>query len=283
MIKLCQNNLDFKEEFKDYLTKYETEMQLFFRNLINDNETLNQNQIRGGVYLDNKLCLIFLNAYPFNVLLFEVTKDQNLIVESIRELLSYIKTQNISFRGCQCNKRLSEIFFKEVKAKFNLDMEVVHSMDIMKLTNVLFTKTTGTIKLATMENLEFIKKVYLQFSKEALNEHLSDEEINNTAINKIKSQGIYLYYNQENEVTSCVNVSKVLPNGYTLNLVYTDLSMRNKGYAKNMISLICQELLKSANYVTLFVDKQNPISNRVYLDIGFNYLTENYDCRLITK
>ena len=283
MIKLCQNNLDFKEEFKDYLTKYETEMQLFFRNLNNDNETLNQNQIRGGVYLDNKLCLIFLNAYPFNVLLFEVTKDQNLIVESIRELLSYIKTQNISFRGCQCNKRLSEIFFKEVKARFNLDMEVIHPMDIMKLTNVLFTKTTGTIKLATMENLEFIKKVYLQFSKEALNEHLSDEEINNTAINKIKSQGIYLYYNQENEVTSCVNVSKVLPNGYTLNLVYTDLSMRNKGYAKNMISLICQELLKSANYVTLFVDKQNPISNRVYLDIGFNYLTENYDCRLITK
>ena len=283
MIKLCQNNLDFKEEFKDYLTKYETEMQLFFRNLINDNETLNQNQIRGGVYLDNKLCLIFLNAYPFNILLFEVTKDQNLIAESIRELLSYIKTQNISFRGCQCNKRLSEVFFKEVKAKFNLDMEVVHSMDIMKLTNVLFTKTTGTIKLATMENLEFIKKVYLQFSKEALNEHLSDEEINNTAINKINSQGVYLYYNQENEVTSCVNVSKVLPNGYTLNLVYTDLSMRNKGYAKNMISLICQELLKSANYVTLFVDKQNPISNRVYLDIGFNYLTENYDCRLITK
>lgn len=283
MIKLCQNNLDFKEEFKDYLTKYETEMQLFFRNLNNDNETLNQNQIRGGVYLDNKLCLIFLNAYPFNVLLFEVTKDQNLIVESIRELLSYIKTQNISFRGCQCNKRLSEIFFKEVKARFNLDMEVIHPMDIMKLTNVLFTKTTGTIKLATMENLEFIKKVYLQFSKEALNEHLSDEEINNTAINKIKSQGIYLYYNQENEVTSCVNVSKVLPNGYTLNLVYTDLSMRNKGYAKNMISLICQELLKSADYVTLFVDKQNPISNRVYLDIGFNYLTENYDCRLITK
>ena len=283
MIKLCQNNLDYKVEFKDYLTKYETEMQLFFRNLINDNETLNQNQIRGGVYLDNKLCLIFLNAYPINVLLFEVTKDQNLIVESIRELLSYIKTQNISFRGCQCNKRLSEIFFKEVKARFNLDMEVIHPMDIMKLTNVLFTKTTGTIKLATMENLEFIKKVYLQFSKEALNEHLSDEEINNTAINKIKSQGIYLYYNQENEVTSCVNVSKELPNGYTLNLVYTDLSMRNKGYAKNMISLICQELLKSADYVTLFVDKQNPISNRVYLDIGFNYLTENYDCRLITK
>lgn len=283
MIKLCQNNLDFKVEFKDYLTKYETQMQLFFRNLINDNETLNQNQIRGGVYLDNKLCLIFLNAYPFNILLFEVTKDQNLIAESIRELLSYIKTQNISFRGCQCNKRLSEVFFKEVKAKFNLDMEVVHSMDIMKLTNVLFTKTTGTIKLATIENLEFIKKVYLQFSKEALNEHLSDEEINNTAINKINSQGVYLYYNQENEITSCVNVSKVLPNGYTLNLVYTDLSMRNKGYAKNMISLICQELLKSADYVTLFVDKQNPISNRVYLDIGFNYLTENYDCRLITK
>ena len=283
MIKLCQNNLGFKVEFKEYLSKYETEMQLFFRNLINDNETLNQNQIRGGVYLDNKLCLIFLNAYPFNVLLFEVTKDQNLIVESIRELLSYIKTQNISFRGCQCNKRLSEIFFKEVKARFNLDMEVIHPMDIMKLTNVLFTKTTGTIKLATMENLEFIKKVYLQFSKEALNEHLSNEEINNTAINKINSQGVYLYYNQEDEITSCVNVSKVLPNGYTLNLVYTDLSMRNKGYAKNMISLICQELLKSADYVTLFVDKQNPISNRVYLDIGFNYLTENYDCRLITK
>ncbi len=283
MIKLCQNNLEFKTIFKDYLVQYEAEMQLFFRNLVNDDILLDQNHIRGGVYLDNKLCLIFLNAYPFNILLFGVTNAQDLLETSIKELLSYIKEKNISFRGCQCNKNLSEIFFKEVKKQFNLDMEVTHSMDIMKLTTVLFTDTTGTIKLATMEDLEFIKKVYLQFSKEALNEHLSDEEVNTNAINKINSQGVYLYYNQENKITSCVNVSKFMPNGYTLNLVYTDLSMRNKGYAKNMISLICQKLLKSAKYVTLFVDKKNPISNRVYLDIGFTYLNEDYDCRLITK
>lgn len=283
MIKLCNNNLEFKTTFKKYLVQYETEMQLFFKNLVDDDIVLDQNQIRGGVYFDNKLCLIFLNAYPFNVLLFEVTKDQKLLEASIKELLSYIKEKNISFRGCQCNKSLSEIFFKEVKEQFNLDMEVVHSMDIMKLTNVLFTKTTGTIKLATMEDLDFIKGVYLQFSKEALNEHLNDTEASTSAINKIKSQGVYLYYNQENKITSCVNVSKYLPNGYTLNLVYTDLSMRNKGYAKNMVSIICQELLKSADYVALFVDKKNPISNRVYLDIGFDYLTEDYDCRLITK
>lgn len=53
-----------------------------------------------------------------------------------------------------------------------------------------------------------------------------------------------------------------------------------KGYAKAMMYLITKELIKEVKYLTLFVDKANPISNKVYKDVGFNILTNNYDYRI---
>jgi len=44
-----------------------------------------------------------------------------------------------------------------------------------------------------------------------------------------------------------------------------------------MINLICEWALQQVKHVSLFVDKKNPIFNKVYLDNGFKYITDIYN------
>lgn len=58
---------------------------------------------------------------------------------------------------------------------------------------------------------------------------------------------------------------------------YEVQSQLNRGNAA-----FCRDLLASGKaYVTLFVDKKNPISNRVYRKIGFDVLEDASDYRLV--
>lgn len=280
MIKLSKSNEDFKTTFQEYLNKHELEMQLFFRNF-DSNIPLEKNQIRGGIYHDDKLVTIFLNAYPFNVIIFNLTNDESLIKIALEELISYIKDNQILIRGCQSDYQTYLIFKSLIQKYFNKEMEVKYSMDIMRLNKVNFFSSEGEIKRATLKDKDFIKSAYIKFNKEALGEETDDQQIDSLIEDIINNSLIYVYKNKFNEVTSCVKALVNLPHGVTLNFVYTDIKYRNHGYAKNMISLICQQLIKQKEYITLFVDKTNPISNKVYLDVGFDYFYSNYDCRVI--
>ena len=43
------------------------------------------------------------------------------------------------------------------------------------------------------------------------------------------------------------------------------------------------KLEPDGNTFTLFVDKQNPISNKLYRDLGFYVVEDNFDVRIIKK
>ena len=74
--------------------------------------------------------------------------------------------------------------------------------------------------------------------------------------------------------------SRQLAHGTAVSGVYTPPERRGKGYAQNTVTAICRERLAAGmEYCTLFVDRRNPISNRVYRKIGFETLE---DCREYT-
>lgn len=101
-IKICNSNKEFNQVYHDILDRYELEMQLFIRNL-NEEKEINENQIRGGIYINNTLSLVFLNAIPFNLQLFILDDDLSSI--SINYLVNYINDNNITISGCQGKKK----------------------------------------------------------------------------------------------------------------------------------------------------------------------------------
>lgn len=271
-IKLYTNK-DFKKEYQPLLNQFETELQLWFRNL-DDSKELTKDEIRGGIYIDNKLSLLFLNAYPFNLQLFSLNDD----IRAFEYLINYIIKNNININGTQGNLKDSEIF-KDIYYK--LSKQKIHQhykMDILKLDNLNEINCNGSIERANEENINLLIEYYDKFTKEAMGEEVEKKIIKDKIITELNE--IYVYKNSDGKITSCVKTIECLPNGASLTFVYTDKDERNKGYAKEMLYLICKVLLKKYKYLTLFVDQTNPISNKVYKDIGFNLLISNYDYRL---
>ena len=98
---------------------------------------------------------------------------------------------------------------------------------------------------------------------------------------KISNKQFFVYEVGGN-VTSCVCKMQLFDNEVAhLTAVYTFPKYRGNGYARQMIYQICSLALQTSCQVSLFVDKSNPISNRVYQNVGFGYLTANFDYRII--
>ena len=277
-INICKTNLEFKEAYKSYLDVYEPHMQLFFRNLIDENRLLSDNEIRGAVYHDNKPVALFLNAYPFNLQL--LILDYNHL-ESVNVLIKHIIDHKINIRGVQGNLKDCKVFMEYYEILTNKKLEITYSMDILCLYDLIEVPCNGKLHLANHRHVDLLVNNLIEFHKEALNENVEYEMAKQTIENMIENKCLYVYENENNEITSCVQKHKSLPLGCGVSFVYTLKEHRGKGYAKSMMYLLCKEILKESKYATLFVDKLNPISNKVYEDVGFKVVTDNYDCRII--
>ena len=53
--------------------------------------------------------------------------------------------------------------------------------------------------------------------------------------------------------------------------VYTLPEYRNKGFARQTVTSFTADILKCGRTPYLHVDKTNPVSNRLYLSIGYVY------------
>lgn len=68
------------------------------------------------------------------------------------------------------------------------------------------------------------------------------------------------------------------PNGVRIGPVYTPPSLRRRGYASALTASVSNDLLAAGNrFCFLYTDLQNPTSNRIYMDIGYEPVCESVD------
>lgn len=278
-VVLAKSNNDFMITYQDYLIKNIAKMQLFYLNLTTSDLPIDIDHIRGGIYNDDKLSIIFLNATPFNMQL--VSLDQDL--EAFDCLAYFILDNNVDVRGFQgtlfdCTQIANSInFIKSISFKINL------GMDIMVLNKLNEYNPTGKILKASDKYHKEINEFMAAFYLEALGETF-DEPIMAARVRDFEiSNYSYIYLNDKGIPTSIIKIVPSIPGAFRISLVYTAKQYRNNGYAKSMVYLACQKYINDCDFITLFVDKNNPISNKVYKDIGFEVLIENYDLRIIKK
>lgn len=270
-IKLCETNQAFLDRYHEIIKKNAIEMNLFVKNLKPD-MILEKYHIRGGVYKDDELVLLFLNAYPFNFLIFNLIFDE----PSIQFISNYLLDNNTLIRGINARKEVCETFIKYT----NLPMSEVLAMDIMVLNEINEVDVKGKLEIANSKDLDIISDIRINFYKETLNQALEKENSKLLVEADISNQTIYKFINFDNEVVSILKFNELLPEIGVISLVYTYKKHRNKNYAKMMITEIAKLKLSKYKDIILFVYKKNPISNKVYKDIGFKILCDNYDFRI---
>lgn len=128
---------------------------------------------------------------------------------------------------------------------------------------------SGHMRLAGFPDLELLAAWFLEFWSEAMPEeqYTMEDALEATRL-KLSDGDLFVW--EDGQVVSMVGRSRPTPNGYCIGPVYTPLVFRRKGYASALTAAVSQLLLDSGKkFTALFTDLSNPISNSIYMKIGY--------------
>lgn len=260
--KLYSNGEQFLEENEKYLKinkKIYIETAFFF---VNAQKYKNLDQKNYAFqFKDKDDLLLILKIESYNMLLFgsknlcgfaaKCIADLNLSVESV-------------FGEETCIKEFLNCYQALRKGTFTLQ----HSMKIMVLEKLLFQPNELVFQCGK-EDLNALATCYCSFQKEIFHQELKISQ----ALEIIKGkESTYFAIKKDGNIVSIAAKTRDYPSICAISYVFTLPDFRNHGYAKQVVSKVCENILAEGKTPYLFVDATNPISNQLYFNMGFVYL-----------
>ena len=151
--------------------------------------------------------------------------------------------------------------------KVNLSMDVMYCDKVKPC-------DTANVERATLQDAEEIARLYAEFLNEALGENATWGEKKRKIIQEIDDFALLRVGGE------IVSIASSKETGYGLKRisnVYTKPEHRNKGYSRKVVTYLTERALKSGNLPCLHVDQHNPVSNHLYLSIGYMYGKSRYE------
>lgn len=297
MIKVYENAERFLWEAEKALLEREAVSQLLLGNAYaNRDRDCSLDCFFGTVWDHGKMVLAFCNCLPWNLVIHAVeeagqkgndgedgsqpsTADEKIAAAS-GELAAFMEERAIPLNGINANGFICSHFLSNYGAGRGFARKYL-SMDIMECKAL--TKPallSGIYRAAEERDLDWILKGCLAFEREALGREGDRDELRENIIKHQigEKQGRLFCLPDDTPVCMAKQSTRRLKNGMVITQVYTQPKYRGMGYAQTLIFKMCEEIFQSGySFATLFVDKTNPISNRVYEKVGFTVLEDNYD------
>lgn len=217
------------------------------------------------VEVDGELLLaIHVGKYPM------VLYGSKLCVDELAEAVTKHK---LSFGKTIGDLELSTAFLTAYERRVGGSHKVSKSMDVMYCKQVKRCDTTG-VEQATEREIDGIVQLAVDFTLEVLNERPNQIELFDKVSSQLKN---FAFIREHGEI---VSVAESIDEGNGLcriSYVYTKPTYRNKGYSRKIVTFLTQRANDAGNFVYLHVDKNNPISNHLYLSIGYAYVKPRYE------
>ena len=147
---------------------------------------------------------------------------------------------------------------------------------LMQLTRATFVPHyTPGVRHAIAEDAPAMARLRYRFEREYFHPLVpyGQESLYLKIAQRCVANGTFLV-EREGAIASTVSVEARIPGLAHIGAVYTEPLHRKKGYAKGVVSAMCEDLLQSEEYVTLTVRKSNPAAIHVYNALGFQYRDE---------
>ncbi|MDE7212962.1 MAG: peptide-methionine (S)-S-oxide reductase MsrA, partial [Anaeroplasmataceae bacterium] len=212
-------------------------------------------------FMSEEEVLLILRLDPYNTVVFGSKKlcgyaanfmaDLNLVVGSVLGEKKCIK----EFLSCY-QQRLSG------------ETKLEHSMQIMVLKELKSASNLSVFQ-CTSNDLEQLALCYCSFKKEAL-----QEDLDLASAKKLLKGKEHAYYaiKEKDRIVSIAAKARNFDSICSISNVFTIPEYRGKGYARGVVSKLCEDILEEGKTPYLYVDTTNPISNHLYLSLGFTYL-----------
>ena len=152
---------------------------------------------------------------------------------------------------------------------------------IYQLETVIMPQTmTGHGFIAGRDDMEQVVAYYRGFRHDVGVESRSDDELRTTVAKRIDATGHNGYYlwQHDDDIVSMAGYMGPTGNGIRIGAVYTPPALRGRGYASACVASLSQHLLDSGyRFCFLYTDMNNPVSNHIYIRMGYRYITPSVE------
>ena len=278
---LCRNGQEFVDKFKPVLLAHEVVYQLIMGNALANADVPCEPDCFFGAVLDeaDRPVLLFGHRAPYRLLIHSL--DTTTIDEAVPLLVSYVVENQIDIAGVLASDAICSAFTAYDSAHTYARRI---SMDIMELRELRdISLAPGYFRQATEADLDLICRWHVEFNAEATGHPI--EYATSYEKNSKRLSDFYLFEDPSGQIVAMACIARKLLKGCCVSLVYTDPAQRGKGYcAALMHHLAKTQLATGYEYVGLFVDQANPISNHTYKKVGYVILEDSieYD-RIISE
>ncbi|MBQ7016099.1 MAG: GNAT family N-acetyltransferase [Firmicutes bacterium] len=278
---LCRNGQEFVDQFKPVLLAHEVVYQLIMGNALANADVPCEPECFFGAVMDesDRPVLLFGHRAPYRLLIHSL--DTTTIDEAVPLLVSYVVENQIDIAGVLASDAICSAFTAYDSAHTYARRI---SMDIMELRELRdISLAPGYFRQATEADLDLICRWHVEFNAEATGHPI--EYATSYEKNSKRLSDFYLFEDSSGQIVAMACIARKLLKGCCVSLVYTDPAQRGKGYcAALMHHLAKMQLATGYEYVGLFVDQANPISNHTYKKVGYVILEDSieYD-RIISE
>ena len=137
--------------------------------------------------------------------------------------------------------------------------------------NTRLEKSPGTWRVANKKDAPLLEEWILLFEQETGITMSTPAEATRKIDSFIELKEVYVW-EVDGEVVSCMKKSRPSKHGITVSFVFTPTKHRRKGYARTLVAEVTEELLGEYDFVMLYTDLQNPTSNKIYKEIGYEQI-----------
>ncbi|WEG10833.1 GNAT family N-acetyltransferase [Pullulanibacillus sp. KACC 23026] len=262
----------FLEKVEPFLLKNEAvhnlPLGILKRLAQNGDHSFNSGDPFMAVYTNNvdSLRLILLMTPPHHLIMVGDPLEE----EELEQVISDLHSLNVSVPSVIGAPELVEPFAEKWAKRTSRQTEVEMAQRIFRLDKVIPPhKTEGTFRPAESQDKSLLTKWILAFDQEAIGGTLTRDQAEERAERGINEPDLYVWENN-GRVVSMASGSRPTENGITISLVYTPPEERGKGYASHCVAQLSRFCLNIGyHFCTLYTDLSNPVSNKIYQQIGY--------------
>ncbi len=169
--------------------------------------------------------------------------------------------------------------------KNDLEFELEMGQGVYELREVVPSRVVpGKLVRAQPEEVGLISAWMMGFEQDAFGENQTTlEKMTEAITHRIKKREWYIWKAGDIPL-SMVMKSRPTRHGISISGVYTPPELRGKGYASESVAAFSQKLLDDGyEFVSLFTDLANPTSNKIYMNVGYQHVSDFNKYRFVEK
>lgn len=218
---------------------------------------------------DNKgsIRLVAIMTPPFNLVIYEVNNIANDdAIELFIKELAKLQTQ---IPGVLAEKSLAERFAIKYSSLAMKSLQDGMKMRIYRLDEVQKVgNSLGKLRLAVEQDLYYLPYWHMAFSSDCGLGLPDIPSMLEKVRNSLNEKKLFIW--EDSIPVSQAAMGRKTLNAAIVNAVYTPPHYRGNGYATSCVANLSRHLLDSGfKFCSLFTNLANPVSNSVYMKIGY--------------